>query len=192
MKTHEAYQYISIAFNMADSSFHVNEDIWYMTLSLCIIYLLAICFMFKKNNKYVSIFLCICIVYINFERYIIFTNQTQVSEQVNYCQGDAGHNLLDMIRDDLSQDGKIYVIDNRDKTDHQIFYMYQFLNYSLHIIPRLPDTYDEDMLLFTNKKIDSIFLDNCLISQLDDNEYVYCRGKKYIELLEKNGVNWDD
>ena len=103
---------------------------------------------------------------------------------------NAGFDLLSSIHDELeeTENKDVYVFDMRNVTDGQIWYIYQFLNYDLHIIPNLPKNIDEDCIIFTNGLINSRYLEGTLHAKLDENEYVYCRGEKYINILERAGV----
>ena len=73
----------------------------------------------------------------------------------------------------------VYVYDASSKTDHQIFYIFQFLNYRMHVIPGLPDHDDssEDAIVFTNKQINNILGPEYAYVTLDEDEYVYFKGR---------------
>ena len=75
-----------------------------------------------------------------------------------------------------------------NRTDHQIYYMYQYMNYDLAVFPRLPESTTKEALLFINGKPESMFLDDMYYAQLDDNEYVYCRGDNYFDILTNAGL----
>ena len=114
----------------------------------------------------------------------------KTTEMKDYAMSDAGWKLLSTIRDELTENGNtdIYVFDCMNRTDHQIYYMYQYMNYDLAVFPRLPESTTKEALLFVNGKPESKFLDDMYYAQLDDNEYVYCRGDDYIDILTNAGL----
>ena len=75
----------------------------------------------------------------------------------------------------------VYVYDASSKTDHQIFYIFQFLNYKMHVIPALPDNecIEDDVIVFSNKNISNQLDAEYICSKLDENEYVYYKGLYY-------------
>ena len=177
---------------MIDRSINTDINIWYGNLLGVlspIVFTSLFLFFNNKKIKFLIISLIITL-YVNFERVEIFINLSSKTEVTNYEKANAGFELLSNIQDELESEGKkdVYVFDKRDVTDSQIWYIYQFLNYKLHIIPTLPKTIGDECIVFTNGIVDSIYLDGFVHAQLDENEYVYCRGEKYIDILERAGV----
>lgn len=177
---------------MIDSSVPTDINIWYGNLLGIIspVVFIFVFSLFKRKKSTLVIYALLITVYVNFERYEIFTNLSSNSEMKNYQMADAGFELLSNIHDELEQieNKDVYVFDTRNVTDGQIWYIYQFLNYDLYIIPNLPQAIDEECIIFTNGTIESRYLDGTVHLQLDENEYVYCRGEKYINILERAGV----
>ncbi len=109
-----------------------------------------------------------------------FQNLTIHSMENDYAKADSGYNLIQEMSDILEED--IYVCDLSSATDHQIWYMYQFLNYTYHIIPDIPENTEDDFILFTNKKTD-LEGENINGYKLDNNEYVYTNVPEYKERI---------
>lgn len=173
---------------MIDSTVPTDINMWYGSL-LAILspIVLFIFFFLKKKKERLIIYALLITLYVNFERYEIFTNISKNTEITNYNKANAGFELLSSIHDDL-EDKDVYVFDTRDITDGQIWYMYQFLNYDMHIIPALPKEIKEECIIFTNGIIDSRYVEGTEYFQLDKNEYVYYRGEKYFNILKKSGA----
>lgn len=181
---------------MVERSIPTDINIWYGNLLgvLSPIVLIIILILFKNIKKMIFIYSLIITLFVNFERIEIFVNLSKYTETINYERADAGFQLLTNIKDELVSEGKkdVYVFDARNVTDSQIWYIYQFLNYDLHVIPTLPKTSDGEYIIFTNGKVNSVYLDGYVHAQLDENEYVYCRGEKYIDILERAGVTLNE
>lgn len=177
---------------MLDLGIPTDINIWYGNLLGIISPILFVFILYLLNKKKYAlvIYAFLVTLFVNFERYEIFINLSSNTEINNYKMADAGFALLSNMHDELEEieSKDVYVFDIRNVSDGQIWYIYQFLNYDLHIIPTLPRTVDEECIMFTNGIVDSRYLEGTLHWQLDENEYVYCRGEKYIDILERAGV----
>lgn len=147
----------------------------FFIIGLGIIYL-------KKEGLYVGL----VILLLTIQRIYVFENITLPNEQRFYREADAGYKLIQKMLD-KKELKDICVFSAWDNT-HPIFYLYQFLNYSLQIIPELPQDLESDMLLFSNKDLKGELGENCYGAQLDENEYVYCIGEEYVKLIENCGI----
>lgn len=137
----------------------------------------------KKEHLYLSL----VIILLTIERIYGHEYSTLDVEQRNYEKADAGYGLIQkMLHEKELQ--SVYVFDALSDTN-QIFYLYQFLNYSVKIIPELPEDLESDMVLFCNKDLKGLVGENCYGAKLDKNEYVYCIGEEYMVLLENCGMN---
>lgn len=164
----------------------VLRDDW-LKASIAILGIMFIWFLFvyKKQLMYQLVLIIMLLI---LERIYIFENSTYIEEQKIYAKADAGYKLLKEI--ELSLEIKdVYVFDASGHKDHQIFYMYQFMNNSLHIIPELPDELNSETIIFSNQDINVLLSKNHYSGKLDDNEYVYCFGERYKEIIEEQGIN---
>jgi len=67
---------------------------------------------------------------------------------------DAGYELLCLVSEKIGEPD-IYVMDTRNKAYDEIWHMYQFMNYSMHIVPGLPPDGIDNCILFSNGIIES-------------------------------------
>ncbi len=173
---------------LAGFKYGVNsrQDNWIKAFTIawiiCVVYLVAVLRDRVEIGLTVSLILLIC------EQVYIFNNLTLFKDQSNYEQADAGYDVIQNSPDIFGED--IYVYDTSDVTDHQIWYLYQFLNYRCHIIPEFPEDTSEDFILFTNGEVD-LNGENIVGYKLDDNEYFYTNVPEYkgeIEAMLINGM----
>lgn len=163
----------------------VTRDDWLRGSVLMFVFLASWLWVTYHNKlNYLLIALTIFLI---MERVYIFESSTYISQQRNYKKADAGYELLKDISNMLETED-IYVFDDSKATDHQIFYLYQFMNNSLHIIPELPEEIQENTIIFSNKNICEVLNKKAYWAKLDNNEYVYCFGKKNIEIIENTGI----
>ncbi len=155
-----------------------------MFLSLGIVFFLVI----KRNDsRILGCFLMAIGVFIICQRLVIYCNNIQEKEIKQFNKGDAGYYLLTQVHEDVLDD-PIYVVDtDTNKKDDQIWYLYQYLNYDLRIIPVVPQI-GESYLVFFNGSPEKLGLENFYYCQLDDNEYVACNSEDYKELLMEQGL----
>lgn len=158
---------------------------WYRACALVLIILIVGFLLVNIKKEY--LYLGIVILLLTIQRMYVYEELTLVSEQKNYRKADAGYDLIQKMRCEKELE-KIYVFDALSGSD-QIFYLYQFLNYSVRIIPGLPEDLEMDMILFSNKDLEDMLGENCYGAKLDNNEYVYCIGKENTLLIEKCGID---
>ena len=135
----------------------------------------------KQRERWFLLFL---IVFLMGERIYTFDYRMLHDEQYAYNLGNAGYEFVTALKDLIPLD-EIYVYDASDKTDHQNFYIYQFLNFEHHIIPTLPET-DDFRFVFTNEVLEDE-LPACWYTQLDSNEYVFIRDYADMVKIRKKG-----
>lgn len=123
---------------------------------------------------------CVCILLLYQYWYNDYYIDKPVEED-NYTMVDASYEWAKNV-EELPEE--IYVIDTQERDDHNSYYMFQFFLYDKKIIPRLPDEQLEDAVVFSNSRLD--YLDGYQGHRLDDNEYVYVKGKYENLLYEKS------
>ena len=170
----------------------IDNNVWMASiiLTLSITFVVFFVVYLGRNNLFLMVLTAIIVISVNYQHYVSYTYNVKTTEMKDYAMSDAGWKLLSTIRDELTENGNtdIYVFDCMNRTDHQIYYMYQYMNYDLAVFPRLPESTTKEALLFVNGKPESKFLDDMYYAQLDDNEYVYCRGDDYIDILTNAGL----
>ncbi len=152
---------------------------WAVMCIAGVVFILLYLIFVLKNHTVIA--MAVSLVLLISESVYLFQNYTIDYNGEIYDRADAGYELIQSMSDMLGKD--IYVCDLSERTDHQIYYLYQFMNYTYHIIPGMPDDTEEDFIIFTNSEVD--FTDNPNIEgwQLDDNEYVYTNIDEYKEAI---------
>ncbi|WP_022764577.1 hypothetical protein [Butyrivibrio sp. XPD2006] len=164
----------------------VKADHMLWTASIQFIIFIAIVWgmtFFLSNRKYLDILAGVMLVYVNFLLWNMYFNDNHLTEIKYYSYANSGYELLCSISNEIDNPD-IYVIDIRNKSSDEIWHMYQFMNYSMHIVPGLPPDGIDNCILFSNGIIKSHFLNNYSYIQLDDNEYVYYCGNEYARIIE--------
>ena len=164
-----------------------NLEIWYKMF--LILFIMAFIWMFcRHRNVFVINLLLLGIVFTGYERMEIFENKILVSQNniLEYVNGGCG--VMEQLHDNIIADNMdVCVVDARNKTDHQVWYIYQFLNYDLHIIPGLKDDISLTDIIFSYGKITEFLPQEYTCFVLDKNEYLYCKNLKYSELIKSMG-----
>lgn len=88
----------------------------------------------------------------------------------------------------------LYVEDLWDKTDHNNFYVYQFLLNRYQIIPERPESGLDEVVLFSNGVIEDGIYDELLddgykYAYLGDYEIVLVKGESLQEIFEEAGIS---
>ncbi len=166
-----------------------NEEItnqnWFLAFVLVLL-ILIIGFLLIHLKKE-CIYFGFIIILLTIERIFVYNQATIISGQFNYSKADAGYELMNEILDE-KQVQEIYVYDGSDDTDHQIFYLYQFLNYSIRVKVGLPEIINDEILLFSNKDITELLDGAWFWAKLDNNEYVYCTSEEMGGFVENYGI----
>lgn len=152
-----------------------SVDVWYKMFLL--LFLMVFIWMFFHNKKvFVIKLLALGVLFTTYERMEIFNNKILLSEEAILGRADSGYEVLQQLHDKvLSDDIDICVVETQNKTDHQIWYIYQFLNYDLHIIPGSKDEISLTDIIFSNGKIADCLPADYICFQLDKNEYMYSK-----------------
>lgn len=159
---------------------HLQAGLVALEITMLIV---ALCMKSKKQECY--IFLILYFVAMR----IYSGDRTIINEQKNYAQADAGYQAIEKLKEKMPIE-EIYVIETRNITDHQVWYLYQFLNYDVHIITELPDKIEKG-ICFSNGLLAFEGI-NYGIVRLDDNEYAYCFDKQMISAMRNAGYNVED
>ena len=164
-----------------------SADVWYKMF--LILFLMVFVWMFFHNKKvFIIKLLVLGVLFTTYERMEIFNNKILLSEEAILGRADSGYEVLQQLHDKvLSDDIDICVIETQNKTDHQIWYIYQFLNYDLHIIPGSKDEISLTDIIFSNGKIADCLPDDYTCFRLDKNEYMYSKNTDYSMMVNLLG-----
>ena len=174
-----------IDFYVALGNMKANENVSYQNWHVACIRVLAIMIVglllaYVKKEK---VYFALIIVMLIGERIYGFRQYTIVTGQNNYMKANSGYELIQKMQEE-KEIQNVYVYDESAST----FYIYQFLNWTIKIIPELPENVETDILVFSNQDLDKILDGTYYWAKLDDNEYVYCTGEDYFQLIEKCGM----
>lgn len=164
-----------------------NIMIWYKMF--LILFLMLFFWLFYNNRKTFAVkLLLLGVIFTSYERMEIFNNKILISEQNIYDRADVSCMVLQELHDKLLTDNAdICVVETQDKTDDQIWYLYQFINYDLHIIPGSKDEFTETDVIISNGKINNNLSKEYVCFGLDKNEYLYCKNADYNERIKALG-----
>lgn len=157
-----------------------NIEIW--QIMFLILFLLMFIWIFRTDRKaFICKLIIIGILYTNIERCMIFYNKVLYSEEIYLERVDKGCEVLEVLHDRLkSKEQSICVVDiTENRTDHQNWYLYQFLNYDLHIIPGTKEKIIETDIIFSTHEISDLLQEEYDGFQIDKNEYVYSKNIEY-------------
>lgn len=114
-----------------------------------------------------------------------FENNNINEEETNFEKCSGGVNLLQEMDNSDLDDTAIYVFDTYDRTNHQIFYLYQLFLYNKVIHPGLPEDFDEECIIFTNQKVNYDLLNGYDYVKIDKNEYMYTNDKEILKAAKE-------
>lgn len=161
--------------------------IWYKVF---FILFMMVFFWMLSNSKSIFVvqLLVLGILFTSYERMEIFSNKILISEQSIMERANEGYNIIQQLHDKLLEENvDICVVETQDKTDHQVWYIYQFLNYDLHIIPGSKDEISQTDIIFSNGKIKEYLTGSYTCYKLDKNEYVYSKNSDYSMMIKSMG-----
>lgn len=152
------------------------EDIYLVGGFFVPIYLFMIfLFLLQKNNYFLIALLLIFLG--NGEQ--LYRNIHAMEKANQYINVNAGYHAF-RLKEDIFED--IYVLDFENE-ENQNFFVYQVLLPNIRIIPQAPDIEEEEVLLLCNSENYEDGTEYTKI-KLDDNEWLYIRGRKNIEKLK--------
>lgn len=172
---------------------HGGETTWstYLPASILLLILIGI-FMISyfQNKKYMVISLIL--VFLFFQNGYATKYDISIAKK-NLKRADAGYELVQKEEGKIDLPNVLYVKDSTNKTDHQIFYLYQFLLNRYQIIPELPKTEIETAIVFSNSSKETGLLDcGYEMAKLDKNEYLYAKGDLLIKLKNSSDLTFQD
>lgn len=164
-----------------------SVTVWYKMFF--ILFMMIFFWMFLNSKKTFAIQLLVLgVLFTGYERMEIFNNKILISEKNILERVDAGCNVVQQLHDRLlSEDVDICVVETQNKTDHQIWYIYQFVNYDLHIIPGSKEEISQTDIIFSNGKIAKYLTDNYICFMLDKNEYLYSKNSDFSMMIKSMG-----
>ena len=147
-----------------------------------VVFLLIIILYYKKKTVLPVIIVC-CMCLFQYIYSSIYFDQN--ASKKNMMKANSGYALIHKMENFYEIPTELYVYDASDKTDHQIYYMYQFLLNRYKIIPELPKDDLENAIIFTNSpSVKELFVLGYKCIQLDKNEFVYVKGSRVDEVCE--------
>lgn len=161
--------------------------IWYKMF--LILFIMLFFWMFYNNKKTFAIkLLVIGVLFTSYERMEIFNNNVLSLEENILNRANAGCDVIQQLHDELlADDMNICVVETQNKTDHQIWYIYQFVNYDLHIIPGSKDEILQTDIIFSNGEITKYLANDYICFKLDKNEYLYSKNSDYSMMIKSLG-----
>mgnify|MGYP004620355681 CR=1 FL=1 len=163
-----------------------NIDTWYVMFIILFTIILVWMFCNSKKNLLINL-LIFGVLFTGYERMEIFYNKVLITENKTLERVDDSCNIIQKLHDKIVEnDTDICIVDASNNTDHETWYIYQFMNYDIHIIPGFLDNIPNTDIIFSNKKIDDL-LNNYKCFVLDKNEYLYSKSKSYNEIVRLLG-----
>ena len=117
-----------------------------------------------------------------------FFSSTIKSQKKFEKMSNATCRFLEYVRSEVPVD-EVYVHDGRGVSDHQNFYIAQFLNYDCHVLPGLPeDPHDgNDYLVISNRNVQGYFETDYWWVRLDKNEYAFFTDEAIADMVREDG-----
>ena len=143
---------------------------------ITIIVFLVMIYLYKKNKAIIPVmivsFLCM------FQYIYTSVYFDQYASKKNMKKANAGYALVQKMENKVVLPKELYVYDATEKTDHQIFYLYQFMLNRYNIIPELPEKEDDQAIIFSNSsEVKKLYQMGYQCIPLDKNEFVYAKGE---------------
>ena len=141
----------------------------------------------KKKWKPVLLTLAVLLTYQYCYNAVAYDINTQ---SVNHKEIDATYNMFCQLKESGNMPEAIYVVDTRDKTDHQSYYQAQYYLQGVRIIAGYPPEDAEEAMICLNSNMCPAELmqdDSYRCVKLDRNEYVWIKGTSLIQTCEAMG-----
>ena len=145
---------------------HLNTQLKiddFRAITIIIMSITSLAIMFFRKNKMHFLFLMACLfIY----QYIYFAVEIAIpDEKRDYSSIDAS---IDYVETYVDKEQSIYIYDNQGR-----YQIYQVYLYQYRIVRGLPDSFDNNVIILTNKNIDSEVPDNMNSLKIDNNEWIY-------------------
>lgn len=107
-----------------------------------------------------------------------------VTQKDNYGQIDKTVEFVRNLADDKGlSTGEIHVVDTRDITDHQTYYLYQMYFDEYKVVPGVPKADVQEAIILTNSgECPAGDPENYVLFALDENEYIWIKGAGLLSL----------
>ncbi len=141
----------------------------------------------KKKWKPVLLVLAILLTYQYCYNAVAYDLNTQ---RTNYKEINATYDMFCQLKESGNMPEEIYVVDTRDKTYHQSYYLMQYYLQGVRIIAGYPPEDAEEAMVCLNSNMCPVELmqdDSYRCVKLDRNEYVWVRGEQMIATCEAMG-----
>lgn len=164
----------------------VSENVWLFSIQLTL--LIALVWMILINRKRGLLWLCVLTAfYTSTLRFYGFMNEGIINEQKRYLLYDKGYKVMDYLKeqDYLHSGDSIYVYDAVTKSDHQVWYLYQYMEPDIKVLPYLPEDTEGETLLFTNSILPEKTVEDMHCIRLDDNEVFYYSGSTIEKIMSQ-------
>lgn len=137
------------------------DDFRAITIIIMSITSLAVIF-FRKNKMYFLFFMACLFIY----QYIYFAVEIAIPDEKKYYSSiDAS---IDYVEKHFDKEQSIYIYDQQKR-----YQIYQVYLYRYKIVLGLPDSFDNNVIILTDKNIDGEVPDNMNSLEIDDNEWIY-------------------
>lgn len=142
---------------------------------ITIVVFLLIIYLYKKNKTIIPVLLVCGLCMFQYIYTSVYFDQ--YASKKNMKKANAGYALVQKMENKVELPKKLYVYDATEKTDHQIFYLYQFMLNRYEIIPELPEKEDDQAIIFSNSaEVEKLYQMGYQCIPLDKNEFVYAMG----------------
>lgn len=186
IKNNAPAQEVFIAFSMMKNGDETTQNIYLAGLFILSIFIVL--YLWSNNLTQFYLVLAILSILLIHEYGYTAINYDRANAQNNFKEIDKSYEMIRKIEPVLKEKEliDIYVFDKTERTDHQTYFLLQFYLNRYHIIPRIPDDSIENVILLSNKPLEDYEKNNdYLMIQLDDNEYVYTKGKILAEIMKQ-------
>lgn len=180
---------VFIPFSLWNESREIGISLFLPASIICCILLITFYFLYKKKKIYLPLIIVgMVLIFQYIYNGIVYDYNNSLK---TYSLADSGYDLIQKMEKQIELPEDIYVFDGSGKEDHQNFYIYQFLLKEYHIIPKLPKESNDDLIVFSDQVLEEEMLKmGYQYAQLDDNEYIYIKGKVLQEIVENCGVRF--
>ena len=135
----------------------------FRAIIIIIMSVISLAIIFFRKNKMYFLFLIACVfIY----QYIYFAVEIAIpDEKRDYSYIDAS---VDYVKKYVDKEQLIYIYDKQGR-----YQIYQVYLYQYKIVLGLPDSFDNNVIILTNKDIDDELPVNMNSLEIDDNEWIY-------------------
>ena len=131
-----------------------------------------------------TVFLFIFTAFLMYQYCYNAVGYDRVSQKDNYAQIDR---TVEFVRNMASREGlsteEIHVVDVRDITDHQTYYLYQMYFDEYKVVQGVPQADAQEAIILTNSgECPAVDPENYVRFALDENEYVWIKGADLLSL----------